>query len=88
MALPIDPTPQDRKEREARAKEFRQFRRNFRYSQTNLAAALKCSRRTIVSVESGDEVVRPRRGLLQRFDALKAKVEAQLRAIERRTKVA
>jgi DNA-binding XRE family transcriptional regulator len=88
MAFPVNPSRQDRKEREARAAEVRKFRRDFLYSQVDLAAALKCSRRTVVSIESGKEVIRPNWKLLRRFASIKLKLEAQLRAIERRTKVA
>jgi DNA-binding XRE family transcriptional regulator len=88
MALPVNLSRQDRKEREARAAEWRGFRRNFLYSQENLAAVLRCSRRTVVSIESGKEVIRPNWKLLRRFASLKLKLEAQFRAIERRTKVA
>jgi DNA-binding XRE family transcriptional regulator len=88
MALPIRPTRREKQERSARAAEWKQFRRDFLFSQSNLAEALKCSRRTVTSVESGREVVQPSYALLRRFNELKLKCEEQLRAIERRTKVA
>jgi DNA-binding XRE family transcriptional regulator len=49
MAKPSE----DEKRRAVRAEEWRQFRRDFLYSQSNLADALRCSRRTVVSVECG-----------------------------------
>jgi DNA-binding XRE family transcriptional regulator len=88
MALPINPSRQDRKEREERAAEWRGFRRDYLYSQQDLASAIRCSRRTVVSVESGREVIRPSYTLLRRFSALKLKCERQLHAIERREQVA
>jgi DNA-binding XRE family transcriptional regulator len=88
MALAINPTRTDKQERQQRAAEWKQFRRDFLYSQDNLADALQCSRRTITGIEGGKEVIRPRASLLRRFNALKAKCEKQLRAIERRGQVA
>jgi DNA-binding XRE family transcriptional regulator len=88
VALPISPTRADKQERERRAQEWKTFRLHFLYSQSNLAEAIKCSRRTVVSVESGSEVIRPNVELLRRFRELKLDCKRQLRAIERSTKVA
>jgi len=59
----------------ARAVEWKQFRRDFLYSQLYLANALKCSRRTICSIESGREVMAPSYELLRRFRDLKKRQE-------------
>jgi DNA-binding XRE family transcriptional regulator len=70
MAKPSE----DEKRRAVRAEEWRQFRRDFLYSQSNLADALRCSRRTVVSVECG-ETLNPHPSLLKRLLNLKRKEE-------------
>jgi DNA-binding XRE family transcriptional regulator len=40
-------------QRKRRAKEWKEFRKNFLYSQFDLAEALGCSRRTVGKVEAG-----------------------------------
>lgn len=65
------PSREDQKRRHARALEWKGFRRDYLYSQRALADALKCSRRTVVSVESGHEVLSPHADLLRRFNFLK-----------------
>lgn len=52
-------------ERARRAKEWTTFRRDFLFSQRRLAEIVGCSRRTVVSVESG--AVTPHADLLLRF---------------------
>lgn len=47
------------------------------YSERNLAQALGCSRRTIVSVESGKEVIAPHFDLQRRFRDLKRQRESE-----------
>jgi DNA-binding XRE family transcriptional regulator len=53
------------KERQNRAREWKRFRATFLYRQTDLAAALRCSRRTVCSVERCEVVPQPR--LLRSF---------------------
>jgi len=61
---------EDQKMVAARAAEFKKFRRDFLFSQQNLSEALGCSRRTIMSIESG-QVVNPHADLLRRFRNLR-----------------
>lgn len=61
----------DRKQARVRAAEWKQFRRDYMFSQSNLADALGCTRRQIGVVESGKEVYRPHAALLRRFALLK-----------------
>ena len=68
------PSREDRKRCAVRAAEWRTFRRNFYYSQLDLANALSCARRTVVSIE-GARTVSPRLDLLKRFRILKQKHE-------------
>ena len=67
---------EDIQKRTARAEEWKQFRRDFLYSQSHLAAALNCSRRTVTAVENA-EVASPHYDTLRRFMTLKQKHEDQ-----------
>jgi hypothetical protein len=69
------PSPENRKRALARAREWKTFRRDYLFSQRNLATALQCSRRTVVSVEGGKEVLNPHPDLLRRFRDLKRQQE-------------
>jgi DNA-binding XRE family transcriptional regulator len=60
-------------QRTARAREWKQFRRNFLFSQRDLAHALKCSLRTVQAVE-GEETV-PQARIKRRFRDLKTEQE-------------
>jgi DNA-binding XRE family transcriptional regulator len=60
-------------QRTARAREWTQFRRNFLFSQRDLAHALKCSLRTVQAVE-GEEVT-PQARTQRRFRDLKSEQE-------------
>jgi DNA-binding XRE family transcriptional regulator len=66
----LNPSPEDQKRRAFRALEWKMFRRKFLFSQQNLADVLGCSRRTIVSIESG-VTMNPHAQLLRRFRDLK-----------------
>jgi DNA-binding transcriptional regulator YiaG len=55
-------------ERRKRAAEWRQFRQDYLFSQSNLAAALQCSKRTVQNVEAGAST--PMLALQRRFRAL------------------
>jgi DNA-binding XRE family transcriptional regulator len=68
------PSSSDKKRAAARASKWKQFRRDYLYSQPNLAYALDCSRRTIVSIEGG-ETINPHPDLLRRFRDLRRKHE-------------
>jgi DNA-binding XRE family transcriptional regulator len=65
---------EDQKRRAFQALEFKSFRRRALLSQQDLATALQCSRRTIVSIEGG-VTMNPRPELLRRFRDLKRKHE-------------
>jgi DNA-binding XRE family transcriptional regulator len=71
----VNPSIEDQQRARARALEWRQFRRNYLYSQKYLAHSLRCSRRTISAVESGREVIAPHPDLLRRFRDLKRRHE-------------
>ena len=75
------PCREDQKRAQARAREWKEFRRAYLYSQRNLADALGCSRRTIVAVEGGREVTCPHADLLRRFRDLKRQQEKQEEAV-------
>jgi len=75
---------ENQRQRAERALEWRQFRRDFLFSQSNLAEALICSRRTVVSVEGAKEVINPHPDLLRRFRDLRLKHEAQFASFRRR----
>jgi DNA-binding XRE family transcriptional regulator len=66
----LNPSDQDRKRCVVLALEFKSFRRRFLFSQQNLADALGCSRRTVVSIEGGATMY-PHPGLLRAFRDLK-----------------
>jgi DNA-binding XRE family transcriptional regulator len=66
----MTPSPEDQKRRTVRAAEWKKFRRDYLFSQRNLADALRCSRRTIVSIEGG-VTMNPHPELLRRFRDLK-----------------
>jgi len=83
MPVATSPTDEDMRRARERAEEWRSFRKQFLYSQGNLAQALRCSRRTVSAVESGREVFNPGVGLLRRFCDLKLRYE---RAAAMRTK--
>jgi DNA-binding XRE family transcriptional regulator len=57
---PIPPSSLIEEQKRRRAKEWRKFRKDFLYSQADLAEALSISRRTVVSVESGVVTPLPR----------------------------
>jgi DNA-binding XRE family transcriptional regulator len=80
MPVAVNPSNEDQKRARSRAVEWKQFRRDFLYSQKYLAHTLRCSRRTISAVESGREVHNPHPELLRRFQTLKLKHEKQARA--------
>lgn len=65
----------DRRLARERGREWKQFRRDFLYSQQHLAHALGCALRTVSAIESGCEVYAPHYGLLRRFRDLKEKME-------------
>lgn len=46
--------------RRRRAEEWKRFRRDYLFSQSDLASALGCSRRTITNVESAERTPLPR----------------------------
>jgi hypothetical protein len=73
MPLTKKPSAEDLKIAKARAQEWKLFRRAYLYSQGHLANALHCGKRTVASIESGREVMRPSYGLLRRFRDLKWK---------------
>jgi DNA-binding XRE family transcriptional regulator len=78
VAKPVPPrTPPvaaaDRKQARARGEEWKQFRRDFLFSQNALADHLRCSRRTVSAIESGREVINPHLDLLRRFRDFKRK---------------
>ena len=75
---------ESQKQRSERAAEWKQFRRDFLFSQGNLADALGCSRRTVVAVEGGKEVTSPHYDLLRKFRDLRLKHEAQRDSNSRR----
>jgi hypothetical protein len=60
-------------EKRCRAQIWRAFRRNYLFSQRDLAAALKCSLRTVQAIE-GEEVV-PQARIQRRFRDLKSEQE-------------
>jgi hypothetical protein len=62
------------KRRDQRAREWKLFRRDHLFSQRNLCEALRCSRRTVVAIESR-ETLCPHPDLLRRFRDLKRKHE-------------
>ena len=68
----LKPSEQDHLRRAFLAQEFKSFRRRFLFAQRELADALGCSRRTIVSIEGG-VTMNPRPELLRRFRDLKRK---------------
>lgn len=65
------PTPDDIEHRQVVAKEWFEFRRDFKFSQKKLAETIGKSRRTVQMVESG--TISPHPETLKRFDALKQK---------------
>ena len=75
MPIAKKPSREQLQQARIRAKEWRQFRRDYLYSQNNLAHALRCSRRTVASIESGREVMAPSIVVLRRFRDLKRKQE-------------
>lgn len=74
---------EEQQQRQSRAEEWKQFRKDFLYSQGDLAQALNCARRTVVAVES-QEVTQPHPSLLRKFRDLKLEHEARFAAIRRR----
>jgi len=70
------PTKQEIKERDARAAGWKTFRREFLFSQLQLADVLGISRRTIVSIE-GAKTTRPHASVLLKFKHLKFKHETE-----------
>ena len=79
MPTPVMSQAADIQERERRALEFRNFRRDFLCTQVKLAELLKCSRRALVEIEAG-RTTRPRASLLKRFRDLKRRSEKELAA--------
>jgi DNA-binding XRE family transcriptional regulator len=77
-------TPEERRKVRRRATQFKAFRADYLYTQKALAGALHCSVRTVASVESGCEVVRPSLDLLRRFRDLKRREIAVQREWETR----
>lgn len=61
-------------EKRCRAQMWRVFRRNYLFSQRDLAAALKCSLRTVQAIE-GEEVI-PQARIQRRFRDLKREQES------------
>jgi DNA-binding XRE family transcriptional regulator len=74
MPIAKKPSREQLQQARIRAKEWRQFRRDYLFSQKHLAAALRCSRRTICAVE-GVEVMAPSFVVLRRFRDLKRRQE-------------
>jgi DNA-binding XRE family transcriptional regulator len=68
------PTGKELKEAAARAADWKEFRKIYLFSQSDLARTLGCSRRTVVAIE-GAAVMSPRFSLLRRFRDLKRKME-------------
>jgi len=68
------PTEEQKRRSQTLAREFRKFRITHLYTQAALADQLKCSRRTIASIENV-ELISPRYSLLVRFRNLKRKEE-------------
>jgi DNA-binding XRE family transcriptional regulator len=77
MPVAINPRREDLKRAAARSREWKQFRRDFMYSQKFLAHTLKCSRRTICAIENGRESITPHADLLRKFRDLKRRHEKQ-----------
>jgi DNA-binding XRE family transcriptional regulator len=69
------PSREDQKRARIRATEWREFRQRYLFTQTALADALLCCRRTVMSIESGREVINPHPDLLRRFRDLKRQQE-------------
>lgn len=74
MAKAVSPSKEERQRAAERAKEWREFRQNFLYTQQYLASVLQCGRRTIVSIEHA-EIMQPNYDLLRRFKALRQRHE-------------
>jgi DNA-binding XRE family transcriptional regulator len=75
MAIKVNPTRREIRERQERAREWKLFRQVFLYSQNDLARLLDCCRRTVCAVESGVETIRPYPALLRKFRAVKVQHE-------------
>jgi predicted transcriptional regulator len=67
-------TTEDKQRVKMRADEFKNFRRDYLFSQGHLATAIRCSRRTISAIEAGT-VIFPHVGVLKRFRELRQKYE-------------
>jgi DNA-binding XRE family transcriptional regulator len=74
MPVAKNPTKEERQRSAERAREWREFRKTYLYSQGNLAHALRCGRRTVCAIESA-ETIQPNWLLLRRFRALKQRHE-------------
>ncbi len=81
------PTPEDLKERVVRARMWKKFRKDYKFSQKKLAEAIGISRRTVQMVESvGDRRlgnppetgVTPLTKTIRMFEILKKRYEAGL----------
>ncbi len=75
-------TPDEKRKVRQRAAEWKRFRANFLFTQRALADALPCSVRTVASVESGCEVVKPSLDLLRRFRNLRRSEEMKQKQYE------
>jgi DNA-binding XRE family transcriptional regulator len=67
------PDEEDLRERKLRQIEWREFRRNYLFTQTKLAGILGISRRTVQKIEAAQ--VTPYAETLRRFKTLQAKHE-------------
>jgi DNA-binding XRE family transcriptional regulator len=70
-------TDAQRKRSQALAREFKKFRVDNLFTQAMLADQLRCSRRTIVSIENA-ELISPHYHLLRKFRDLKAREERRV----------
>jgi DNA-binding XRE family transcriptional regulator len=59
-----------------RSAEWREFRRQFRFSQVDLADALAISRRTVLYIE-GQKILQPSSSTLKAFAELKRNMETE-----------
>jgi DNA-binding XRE family transcriptional regulator len=75
MPIAAHPSTEALKQARMRASEWKQFRKDFLYSQGNLARSLGCCRRTVASIESGRESIHPSVEILRRFRTLKRRHE-------------
>ena len=75
------PTAEDRKRAHQRAIEWREFRKNYLFSQRVLGECLHCGRRTITAIEN-EETLWPSLDLLHRFRDLQQAEMLKMRQFE------